>query len=130
MKTLRDPIVSGIVGAALSSAISLTTQFGGAGVSRFMWAFLSTFWPLLVGAVTFLIVWQIQFFRHVKKNQEAQFETWRGDQAVKIHDQFNSQFQTLAQDTKNTRPDTVADVEKLLHRWDERIKKLESREPT
>ena len=89
----------------------------------FSWALNPKIAWFIFALVVWWMLWRLD-------SHQARLECWFRDQEKKIHDQFNSQFQTLAQDTKNTRPDTVADVEKLLHRWDERIKKLESREPT
>jgi hypothetical protein len=52
--------------------------------------FLLHLWPLVVGGIVGLIVWNVQFFRHYKREKDAEFRSWLTAQEANWQQHFNA----------------------------------------
>lgn len=86
MKNWFSPVLSGIASAAATWLLTI----GATKMPAIASDFLSTFWPLLVGGVVGLIVWNVQFFKHYKKEKDAEFQSWLTAQEANWQQHFNN----------------------------------------
>jgi hypothetical protein len=83
--------------------------------------FLRTFWPLLVGGVVGLIVWNVQFFRHYKHEKDAELRSW----VIQQEKNWEKNFSALADKRKSEWETAHAAIEGSHAIFERRLSRVE-----